>query len=139
MDEARIAQPAHEPTTREGRALALFRERGDEIMHLYGSTYRVPSQDGERVYGVEYGAVEYCSCRDHRYRGETCIHLYALGIAMAKGRLRHPEVAAGDPFAAAGRRSCPSCFGGYVTITVEEDGNERDEAVRCKRCHGQGA
>jgi hypothetical protein len=41
---------------------------------------------------------------------------------------------AGDPFAyAAKRRGCPSCFGGYVTITVEEDVSERDEAVPCRR------
>jgi hypothetical protein len=26
------------------------------------------------------------------------------------------------------------CFGGYVTITVEEDGQEHDEAVPCRRC-----
>jgi hypothetical protein len=26
------------------------------------------------------------------------------------------------------------CFGGYVTITVEEDGQEYDEAVPCRRC-----
>jgi hypothetical protein len=32
------------------------------------------------------------------------------------------------------RLECPSCFGGYVTITVEEDGQERDEPVACKRC-----
>jgi hypothetical protein len=29
---------------------------------------------------------------------------------------------------------CPLCFGGYVTITVEEDGQEHDEAVPCRRC-----
>ena len=50
-------------------------------------------------------------------------------------RTDHPEVLAGDPFAyAAARRECPACFGGYVTITVEEDGEERDEAVPCRRC-----
>ena len=26
------------------------------------------------------------------------------------------------------------CYGGYVTITVEEDGQEHDEAVPCRRC-----
>jgi hypothetical protein len=26
------------------------------------------------------------------------------------------------------------CFGGYVTITVEEDGQEHDEVVPCRRC-----
>jgi hypothetical protein len=46
-----------------------------------------------------------------------------------------PGTRAGDPFAYAGeRQDCPSCFGGYVTITVEEDGDERHEAVPCKRC-----
>jgi len=29
---------------------------------------------------------------------------------------------------------CASCFGGYLTITVEEDGQEHDEAVPCRRC-----
>jgi hypothetical protein len=48
-------------------------------------------------------------------------------------RTEHPEVLAGDPFPHAGAqrgedRSC-TCFGGYVTITVEEGGEERDEAV----------
>jgi hypothetical protein len=63
---------------------------------------------------------------------------------------------AGDPFYAASRhddhldqehddtvevhysgleRGIPCyCFGGYVTITVEEDGQEHDEAVPCRRC-----
>jgi hypothetical protein len=26
------------------------------------------------------------------------------------------------------------CFGGYVAITVEEDGQEHEEAVPCRRC-----
>jgi predicted nucleic acid-binding Zn finger protein len=139
MDEVRIAQPAHETATREQRALRLYRERGDEIRHLYGSTYRVPAQDGERVYGVEYGAREYCSCADHRYRNETCVHLYALGIAVAKGRLVHPEVAAGDPFVAAGR-PC-ACTDGFVYIGhLVEDPETGEEAeiiqrVPCKRCN----
>ncbi len=50
----------------------------------------------------------------------------------------HPEVAAGDPFIAAGRvqdRDCPSCFGGYVTLSYEDaDGHEVFEPVRCRRC-----
>ena len=50
-------------------------------------------------------------------------------------RTDHPEVLAGDPFPhAAARRECPACFGGYVTITVEEDGQERLEAMPCTRC-----
>jgi hypothetical protein len=42
---------------------------------------------------------------------------------------------AGDPFVAAGKRKgCPACFSGYVTIGLEEDGQERDEPVACRRC-----
>jgi hypothetical protein len=32
------------------------------------------------------------------------------------------------------QKECSWCFGGYVTITVEEDGAEREEAVPCRRC-----
>jgi hypothetical protein len=34
------------------------------------------------------------------------------------------------------RNYCPACFGGYVTMTseAEEDGEEHDEAVPCRRC-----
>jgi hypothetical protein len=31
-------------------------------------------------------------------------------------------------------RECPFCFRGYVTITVEEDSIEHNEAVPCKHC-----
>jgi hypothetical protein len=55
--------------------------------------------------------------------------------SSADRRIEQPEVAAGDPFIAAGRHlDCAGCFGGYVTITVEEDGQEHDEAVPCRRC-----
>ena len=37
-------------------------------------------------------------------------------------------------YASLERLECASCFGGYATITVEEDGQEHDEAVPCRRC-----
>jgi len=37
-------------------------------------------------------------------------------------------------YASLERLECASCFGGYLTITVEEDGQEHDEAVPCRRC-----
>jgi hypothetical protein len=47
-----------------------------------------------------------------------------------------PATRAGDPFAyAAARRECPACFGGYVTVTYEEDGHEWTEPVPCCRCN----
>jgi hypothetical protein len=47
-----------------------------------------------------------------------------------------PATRAGDPFAYAGER-CALCFGGYVTITVEEDGQEHHQAMPCRRCHDE--
>ena len=46
-----------------------------------------------------------------------------------------PDTRAGDPFAYAGERvGCSLCFGGYLTITLEGDGQGHDEAVPCRRC-----
>jgi predicted nucleic acid-binding Zn finger protein len=90
-----IAHPAPRPTTREERALALYRAHGEEIKHLSGAIYRVPSQDGQRSFDVEYGRHEACACPDYLYRGGSCVHILALAIATAKGTIRHPELAAG--------------------------------------------
>nr|MDP9479673.1 SWIM zinc finger family protein [Actinomycetota bacterium] len=84
--------------------------------------------------------LETCDCPDHARRGSNCKHLLAVGILKASRRsgvreVRTLRVVAGDPFAYAGKRGgCPSCFAGYVTLTVEEDGQERDEPVPCRRC-----
>ena len=40
-------------------------------------------------------------------------------------------------YASLERAECPFCFRGYVTITVEEDGQEHHEAVPCKRCQAR--
>jgi hypothetical protein len=40
-------------------------------------------------------------------------------------------------YASLERLECPWCFGGYLTISVEEDGQEHDEAVRCRRCNAE--
>ena len=59
-----------------------------------------------------------------------------------------PEVAAGDPFIAAGRHDdtvethysglerlgCAACYRGVVYLTYEEDGHEWAEPVPCRRC-----
>jgi hypothetical protein len=150
VDTARITHPALGTNTREERALDLYRERGHEIITLGEGTFEVPSCTGRNVYEVRYGGtIESCSCPDFGF-GHTCKHLLAVGITHAARRSGVREVrilraAGGDPFAHAGkrssrgsRRSCPSCFGGYVTLTVEEDGQERDEAVPCRRCSDDG-
>jgi hypothetical protein len=69
------------------------------------------------------------------------------------GRTEHPETRAGDPFVAASlgyrrrtddtieahyaslERPC-YCYGsGVVVLTVEEDGQEHDDVVPCRRCN----
>ena len=77
---------AKRPHTRELRALALVQAHGKAIECLDQDLYLVPSQDGLRSYRVEYGDVEACSCPDQGYRGGSCVHLYALGVHLAKRR-----------------------------------------------------
>ncbi len=139
MATTSLAQPAH-PSTREARALELYRTRGHEIHRFGTGLYRVPSCSAGGYYTVDY-LEETCTCPDFLHgRRENCKHLLAVGILKASRRsgvreVRTLRVVAGDPFAYAAKRSgCPSCFAGYVTLTVEEDGQERDEPVPCRRC-----
>ena len=136
MDTRSLAQSAPEPTTtRAARALRLYEEHGHEITQIAAGVFRVPSQDGERSYDVLYGEREACPCPDHQYRGVSCMHLLAVGIAAAKGTIRHPEVIAGDPFAyAGGHGPGHGCYGGVVYLTYEADGHEWTEPVPCRRC-----
>jgi hypothetical protein len=140
MAKAILADAPH-PSTRELRALALWRARGTEIRHLSGPYYRVPSQDGQRFYDVEYGERERCACPDYLYRGGSCVHLYALGIATAKGCIVHPELAAGDPFVAAAKNRTCACIDGWVFLgRIVESEHDLDgevveyERVPCRRC-----
>jgi hypothetical protein len=134
-------------SARAERALKLFEERGHLIRSVAPDTFEVPSCGMEgRRYTVRYGGhEESCSCPDFAYRGEACKHLLAVGIMHAARRsgvaLKQSfATVAGDPFAYAGRsqrRGCSRCYGGYVYMGVEEDGQERDEAVPCRRCNGE--
>jgi 5-methylcytosine-specific restriction endonuclease McrA len=75
-----------EPTatdTREGRGLALYRERGDQIRHVRGAVWTVPSCTRAGVYLVDLvGGV--CTCADMPPAGEVCKHTTAATIARAK-------------------------------------------------------
>ncbi len=144
MIDKSLAHP-RTPDTRESRALELYRTRGAEIEQIAPDIYLVPSQDGERVYRVQYGEHEYCSCPDHSYRAVNCVHILAVGIYHAKRRIR-PELVAGDPFAYAGRdhdrhpdHHPHGCYEGVVYIghlETTEEGEEVEvvEAVPCGRC-----
>jgi hypothetical protein len=76
---------APRPDTREIRALALYRERGAEIVRTGPWTYTVPSCTGTGFWAVNYRA-ESCDCPDFLRRGVACKHVYAVGIHRAKRR-----------------------------------------------------
>ena len=86
MDTTTVAHPPT-PDTRELRALALYRERRQDIVLIGRDTYEVPSQSGTRVYEVVYGGeVETCTCPDFVYRNLSCVHLLAVGACRARRR-----------------------------------------------------
>ena len=107
MANRNSSAPAH-PSTRETRALELYRDHGHLIRSIASDTYEVPScgMHGRR-YTVRYGghARESCSCKDFEF-GHVCKHLLAVGIMHAARRggvreVREIRVVAGDPFKAA--------------------------------------
>ena len=74
-------------TTREQRGLTLYREHGYLIEEVASDFYLVPSQDGERFRHVDY-LEESCDCPDFTYRGLTCVHIFAVGVKLAKRRAK---------------------------------------------------
>lgn len=72
-----------ERMARERKGIALYRERGEEIEHLRGRLWAVPSCSGEGLYLVDLHA-EICGCPDFEHREENCKHIYAAVIASAK-------------------------------------------------------
>jgi hypothetical protein len=71
--------------TRERRGLELYRERGEEIKHVRGSVWSVPSCTRAGVYLVDL-ADSLCTCADmpRASLGEVCKHTTAATIARAK-------------------------------------------------------
>ena len=86
MAECTIA-PAARSDTREQRGLRLYREHGHLIEKVAPDFYLVPSlaSPGERYYHVDYRD-ETCDCPDHAYRGVACVHVFAVGVKLAKRR-----------------------------------------------------
>ena len=59
------------------------------------------------------------------------------GFYAAANHRPNPDDSVETHYAALERAECPFCFRGYATITVEEDGEEHDEAGPCQRCSGR--
>ena|SRR5215213_11759366 len=84
MIKKSLARPGYYRTTREERGIALFNERGDEIKHVRGWTWFVPSCFGDVHYAVDLRN-ESCECSDFQQCGlPPCEHVYAARIARAK-------------------------------------------------------
>ena len=125
MATTSVPASAEEATTREQRALDLYREHGQHILRLSEDVFLVPSEDGERAYRVHYGEHEFCSCPDAAFHPEvSCKHLLCLGVWHAKSfrcdlceerhpRTEkvevHPEQVAFGMFVREGDRLCRAC------------------------------
>jgi hypothetical protein len=97
VDTKQSSAPAH-PSTRELRALELYRTRRHDIERISPHVYLVPSCSGEGFYAVTYGGeAESCECKDFEF-GHVCKHLFAVGIMHAKrrGAAVHARDALGD-------------------------------------------
>ena len=82
MATTESSAPAH-PSTRQQRGLELYRERGDEINHVRGSVWSVPSCTRSGVYLVDL-ADGLCTCADMPPAGEVCKHTTAATVVRAK-------------------------------------------------------
>lgn len=76
-----------ETAARALRGLALYRERGEEIVPKPAGGVSVPSSTGERSYRVSLVGEGRCGCPDYHKRRRPCKHIYAATIARAKGRI----------------------------------------------------
>lgn len=135
MDERSVARPAHDPTPQQDRWRAI-RERTTRGLLTFnagggvcleGDLWAVRSATHGGFYKVDLDA-EVCDCPDFVHYGREhdvcCRHLFAA--AIAHGTRRGPRQRRED-------RPC-ACVGGWVYIGFEEDGQERVEAVPCRRC-----
>ncbi len=68
--------PVGATSARTLQGLTLFKEHDDEIKRIASNASPVPSQDGKRMYRVQYGDQECCLCPDHQYWHVPCLHIY---------------------------------------------------------------
>lgn len=101
MTETSVPRPLD---TREQRGVQLFRDRGDEIEHLHGQRWCVPSCSGEHRYIADLRH-QTCSCEDAIWQDGGCKHIVAATIKRSKTatcsgcdapRLRRELVEVGD-------------------------------------------
>ncbi|WP_152670816.1 hypothetical protein [Rubrobacter aplysinae] len=112
-------------TTRTGRGVRLFHERGHEIIRLRPWTYSVPGCTGPATYTVD-ARTGRCSCPDSPPECEVCKHTAAALIWRSK---------AGE---------CASCGEHRLKRELVEVGEDHavffTDDLLCRRCaHRHGA
>ncbi len=83
MSKVSVAPKQANANTRQARGIALFRSRGEQIEHVEGWRWRVPSCSSSGTYLVDLRA-ESCECPDTPPEGEVCKHVIAAIIARVK-------------------------------------------------------
>lgn len=72
-------------TTRPERGLALYRDRGAEIVRILPHVWSVPSCTGTTTYVVHLDR-QTCECPDFERHHKPCKHLYSAQVKAAKAR-----------------------------------------------------
>jgi hypothetical protein len=109
MAKTIIAHSAQETTTRLERGQKLFEERYNEIEHLEGDVWSVPSGNLlAGAYLVRLGDRPACECKDFEFRHVQCYHQITAREADSKSR------------------TCACCrnrvLGRFLSEVTEEDG-----------------
>ncbi len=109
MANTSLAGSPQETTTRAERGVEVFEERYNEIEHVGGDTWSVPSSNLlTGTYLVRLGDNPSCECADYTYRQRTCKHIAAAQLAESKSRV------------------CSCCnrkvFGRFTSEVSEDDG-----------------
>ncbi len=87
MANSILAGSPQETTTRLERGVEVFEERYNEVEHVGGDTWSVPSSNlliG--TYLVRLGDNPSCECADFTYRHRECKHIAAARAADSKSR-----------------------------------------------------
>ena len=88
MDKSIIAHPGKESTTRAERGVEILEERYNEVEHVGGDTWSVPSSNLlVGTYLVRLGDSPSCECADFTYRHRECKHITAARAAESKSRV----------------------------------------------------
>ncbi len=83
-----LAGSPQETTTRVDRGVEILDERYNEVEHVAGQTWSVPSSSLlVGTYHVCLGDAPSCECADFTYRHRECKHIAAAQLAESKSRV----------------------------------------------------